>query len=73
MQPNDSKIKEALDKEMEALRKLNYSAVMPVDFSGQVAKEPTRLLSLMQKHGVWNNRVLPPQTANKFYQALVKL
>jgi len=55
------------------LRKLNYSAVMPVDFSGQVAKEPTRLLSLMQKHGVWNNRVLPPQTANKFYQALVKL
>lgn len=34
MQPDQNKIKEVLDKEQEVHRKLNYSAVMPVDESG---------------------------------------
>ena len=56
MHPNPLKIKEALDKEKEAVRKLNYSGVVPMDKSGQYPPEPTRLLNLQHRHGIKNNK-----------------
>ena len=46
MHPNPVKIKEALDKEKEVVRKLNYSGVVSMDKSGLYPNEPSRLLAL---------------------------
>ena len=72
MHPNPVKIKEALDKEKEVIRKLNYSGVVPIDKSGQDPKEPSRLIQLQHRHGIKNNKKQPPQTENIYYQALIK-
>ena len=72
MHPNPLKIKEALDKEKEVIRKLNYSGVVPMDKSGQYPSEPTRLIQLQHQHGIKNNKKQPPQAENIYYQALMK-
>mmetsp|Transcript_32358 Transcript_32358/g.42818 ORF Transcript_32358/g.42818 Transcript_32358/m.42818 type:complete len:151 (-) Transcript_32358:216-668(-) len=72
MHPNPLKIKEALDKEKEVQRKLNYSGVVPMDKSGQYPNEPSRLLMLQGHHGIKNSKKQPPRAENIYYQALMK-
>lgn len=67
MQPDVAKVQEVLEKEREAIRKLNYSAVMPVDTVGQDPSAPTRLIDLHARRGYDNNKKVPPQEQNKYY------
>ena len=70
MHPDVSKAQKILDDEKEANRKLNNSAVMPVDYQGGEHSAPTGLIGLFEKYGHRDNKKCPPKKENKFYQAL---
>ena len=62
MHPNPKKAKKEIQKEAEEIRKKNNSAVMPVKGIIKTdVTEPTGLTSLFSKHGVRNNKKVPPQ------------
>ena len=70
MHPDAIKAQKILDAEREADRKLNNSAVMPVENPTGEHEEPTGLMGLFDKHGKRDNKKCPPKKENKFYQAL---
>ena len=72
MHPDAKKAKKQLEREAEEIRKQNNSAVMPVKGIKTDVTEPTGLTTLFQRHGMRNNKKVPPQEQNKFYQALTK-
>ena len=70
MHPDAKKAQKILDDEIEANRKLNNSAVMPVEDTTGEHKAPSGLVNLFEKYGQRDNKKAPPKKENKFYQAL---
>ena len=62
MHPNPKKAKKEIEKEAYEIRKKNNSAVMPVKGIIKTdVTEPTGLTNLFSKHGMRNNKKVPPQ------------
>ena len=67
MHPDAKKAKKEILREAEEIRKKNLSAVMPVNGIKTDVAEPAGLTNLFSKHGMRNNKKVPPQEQNKFY------
>ena len=70
MHPDAKKAQKIIDDEREANRKLNNSAVMPIEPSTGEHIAPHGLINLFEKHGRRDNKKLAPKKENSFYQAL---
>ena len=74
MQPDEKKAQSILDKESQAKRKLDCSAVMPYRDYIDDPPEPTGLINLHAKYGM-RTKTKPSatnQTQNKYYLALTQ-
>ena len=70
MHPDAKKAQKIINDELEASRKLNNSAVMPIEPSTSEHIAPHGLINLFARHGQKDNKKLAPKKENKFYQAL---
>lgn len=70
MHPDAKKAQKIIDDEREAIRKLNNSAVMPIEGIKSEVDAPVGLINLFEKYGYRDNKKCPPKKENKFYQAL---
>ena len=73
LEPNVHLVIKQIAKEKELNRKLDNSAVMPVDMQAlALADGVNRISSIVAQRGIVNNSKPKPEVQNEFYQALTK-